>query len=350
MIVGSIPHRVLSTIHYHYLQSCFDVTINNKRMNTINKILIAVLLSLSMLTAVAQEQPSAGDEIRHEGCPMHQLTPSMDFVSVKTCFVPQLQAFVAVDSVECCVHLVGLVDGALDTIGSFKTDNTHKRHDLKNILRPVSVSAMGEYIIVLASAVNDTAYVAILDKDMHELTRRPFQSPMYAMRRDGGSLTVVGRNPYGYDINVLPLHRLDFGQFANGEILTHHYRVAKQSEKIKQSDPIGIGLTAVAVAVVFLALVCIALLISGSGRLIQNSEERQKNKGKKAPAIKPVSDGSSAADENEVFAAIATAIHLYNEELHDEEETVITIQKVEREWTPWNAKYYNMNHYFNNRR
>ena len=320
-------------------------------MNTISKILIAGLLSFTMLTAVAQEQPATGGEPQHEGCPMHQLAPSMDFVSVKTCYAPQLQAFVAVDSVECSVHLVGLnADGTLDTIGCFKTDNTHKRHDLKNILRPVSVSAMGEYVIVLASAVNDTAYVAILDKEMNEVARRSFQSPMYAMRRDGGTLTVVGRNPYGYDINILPLHRLDFEQFANGEILTHHYRVAKQAEKIKQSDPVGLGLTATAVAVVFLALVCIALLISGSGRLIQNTEEKQKNKTKKSPAIKPVSDGSSANDEKEVFAAIAAAIHLYNEELHDDEDGVITIQKVEREWTPWNAKYYNMNHYFNNRR
>ena len=135
---------------------------------------------------------------------------------------------------------------------------------------------------------------------------------------------------------------------ANGEILSRHYRVAKQSEKIKQSDPVGIGLTAVAVSVVFIALICIALLISGSGRLIARSEEKSKNKGKKAPAIKPVSEGS-AADE-EIYAAIAAAIHLYNDELHDEEDTVITIQKVEREWTPWNAKYYNMNQYFNNRR
>lgn len=319
-------------------------------MNTIYKLLLTCLTGLSMLTATAQEQPPTGG--RHEGCPMHRMTPSMDFVSVKTCYAPQLGAFVAVDSVECCVHLVGMTDGRLDTLGVFKTDNTYKRHDLKNILRPVSVSAMGEYVIVLASATNDSAYVAILDKEMHEVARRAFGSPMYAMRRDGGALTVVGRNPYGYDINVVPLHRLDFDKFANGDIMTHHYRVAKQAEKIKSSDPVGVGLTATAVAVVFLALVCIALIISGSGRLIQNAEDRQKNKGKKTPSIKPVSDGSSVAEskEQEVPAAIAAAIHLYNDELHDEEDTVITIQKAEREWTPWNAKYYNMNQYFNNRR
>ena len=318
-------------------------------MKTIYKMLLAGLLSVTMLTAVAQEQPA---EPQHEGCPMHQMAPAVDFVSVKTCYVPQLGAFVAVDSVECCVHLVAMVDGnKLDTVGCFKTDNTHKRHDLKNILRPVSVSAMGDYILVLASAVNDTAYVAILDRGMNELARRSFQSPMYAMHREGGVLMVAGRNPYGYDVNILPLHRMDLDAFANGEMLSHHYRVAKQSEKIKESDPIGIGLTAVAVAVVFLALVCIALLISGSGKLIMNAEEKRKNpgSGKKDKAIKPVSEGSSTQNM-EVYAAIAAAIHLYNDELHDEENTVITIQKVEREWTPWNAKYYNMNHYFNNRR
>ena len=320
-----------------------------KRMKTIYKMLLAGLFSFAMLTAVAQEQPAEA-EPQHEGCPMHMLSPSLDYVSVKVCYAPDLGAFVAVDSVECSIHLVAIVDGKLDTIGKYKTDNTHKRHDLKNIMRPVSVSAMGQYIIVLASAVNDTAYVAILDRDMNVVARRDFNSPMYAMRRDGGALTVVGRNPYGYDINILPLHRLDFAAFQNGEILTHHYRVAKQAEKIKDSDPVGYGLTAVAVAVVFLALVCIALIISGSGKLMQNAEERRKNKGDKAKerAIKPVSKGSSSEDE--IVAAIAAAIHLYNDELHDEEETVITIQKVEREWTPWNAKYYNMNQYFNNRR
>ena len=332
-------------------------------MRTINKLLIAGLLSLATLTAAAapQAHPQGGhgspdavsgatqapqQEAPHAGCPMHALTPSVDFQSVKICYAPDLGAFVAIDSVECSVHLVSVE--TMDTIGVFKTDNTHKRHDLKNILRPVSVSAMGPYVLVLASAVNDTAYVAILDSNMNEVARRSFQSPMYAMWREGGALTVAGRNPYGYDINILPLHRLNFEQFANGEIKSHHYRVAKQAEKIKESDPVGIGLTAVAVAVVFLALVCIALIISGSGKLISSAEERNKQKGsaKKAPAIKPVSQGSSSEDET--MAAIAAAIYLYNNELHDEEDTVITIQKVEREWTPWNAKYYNMNQYFNN--
>ena len=336
-------------------------------MKTIYKMLIAGVLSCMMLTAMAQprhEGPRPGGPAPEgqpaevpapfDGCTMHNMASAVDFQSVKICYVPQQQAFVAIDSVECSVHMVAMVDGKLDTVGSFKTDNTRKRHDLKNILRPVSVGTMGPFIVVLASAVNDTAYVAILDYEMHEVARRAFSSPMYAMHMAPGQMFVVGRNPYGYDINIIPFkcpgHLAE--DLANGEILIHHYRVAKQSEKIKQSDPVGIGLTAVAVGVVFLALVCIALIISGSGKLIASSEEKHKeqSKAKKERSIKPVSDGSSSNNENEVYAAIGTAIYLFNEELHDEEDTVITIQKVEREWTPWNAKYYNMNHYFNNRR
>ena len=46
-------------------------------------------------------------------------------------------------------------------------------------------------------------------------------------------------------------------------------------------------------------------------------------------------------------SAIATAIYLYNEELHDDEDMVLTIQDVQRAWTPWNDKRFNMNQYFN---
>lgn len=327
--------------------------------------LLAGLFSLSMLTAVAQgpQQAPAAAAVAgataahgphhaqsHQGCMMHGAVPAVDFQSVKICYAPQMGAFVAVDSVECSVHLVKMVGDRLDTVGSFQTDNIYKRHDLKNILRPVSVSVMGRYIVVLASAVNDSSYVAFLDENMDSVVaRRSFCSPMYAMHFEHGQLFVVGRNAYGYDINVLSL-RGGFDNFANGEALTHHYRVFKQSEKIKQSDPVGIGLTAVAVAVVFLALVCIALILQGSGKLMSGMGDKKKDdkKAKGGAAINAAAE--AAGKEGEVYAAIAAAIHLYNDELHDDEDTVITIQKVEREWTPWNAKYYNMNHYFNSKR
>ena len=331
-------------------------------MNTIHKLLLAGLFCFAALTAAAQNpvqgnapqadavagatqtaQPQAMPP--HQGCMMHGVVPPVEFQSVKICFSPLLGAFVAVDSVECSVHLVRMVDQALDTTASFKTDNTYKRHDLKNILRPVSVSVLGKYVVVLASAVNDSAFVALLDENMNVVARRDFSSPMYAMHFEHGALFVVGRNPYGYDINVLQMRSLE--AFEKAPMLSHHYRVAKQAEKIKNSDPVGVGLTAVAVSVVFLALVFISLILQGGGKLMSGVEKNKKSSGS-AKAAKPLTSGGSKADDQEVLAAIAAAIHLYNDELHDEEDTVLTIQKVEREWTPWNAKFYNMNQYFNN--
>lgn len=42
----------------------------------------------------------------------------------------------------------------------------------------------------------------------------------------------------------------------------------------------------------------------------------------------------------EVNAAIAAAIHLYMEELHDEENMVITIGKIAKSYSPWSSKIY----------
>jgi hypothetical protein len=44
----------------------------------------------------------------------------------------------------------------------------------------------------------------------------------------------------------------------------------------------------------------------------------------------------------EVNAAIAMTLHLYQSELHDYENTVLTIQKVSRTYSPWSSKIYTL--------
>jgi len=48
----------------------------------------------------------------------------------------------------------------------------------------------------------------------------------------------------------------------------------------------------------------------------------------------------------EEYAAIAAAIYLYNNELHDDEHTILTIERATRTLAPWSVKYYSMNSYF----
>ena len=113
------------------------------------------------------------------------------------------------------------------------------------------------------------------------------------------------------------------------------------------------GLTVVAVSVVFIALISVCLIMLGYGSAIRNWNEKRKNKGeaKKQSAVssQPAAVSDKKDVDGEVYAAIATAIYLFNEELHDDEDMVITIQDVQRAWTPWNDKRFNMNQYFNKR-
>ncbi len=42
-------------------------------------------------------------------------------------------------------------------------------------------------------------------------------------------------------------------------------------------------------------------------------------------------------------AALATAIYMYLYQMHDEENTTITIKKVKKDYTPWSSKIHSMN-------
>jgi glutaconyl-CoA/methylmalonyl-CoA decarboxylase subunit delta len=46
--------------------------------------------------------------------------------------------------------------------------------------------------------------------------------------------------------------------------------------------------------------------------------------------------------EGEVHAAIAMALYLYSNELHDQENPVITMIKVSRTYSPWSSKIYGL--------
>ena len=100
-------------------------------MKTIYKLLFAGLLCFITLAAAAQapQQGSKPDamagataptecsglpapgEQPHKGCSMPGNMQAVDFQSVKICFAPQMDAFIAIDSVECTIHMVKMVEG-----------------------------------------------------------------------------------------------------------------------------------------------------------------------------------------------------------------------------------------------
>lgn len=45
------------------------------------------------------------------------------------------------------------------------------------------------------------------------------------------------------------------------------------------------------------------------------------------------------------IVAIAMALHLYFDEVHDNESNVITIKRIERRYSPWSSKIYGTNNH-----
>ncbi len=92
----------------------------------------------------------------------------------------------------------------------------------------------------------------------------------------------------------------------------------------------------IGMVVVFVALIILVLLFDFIQYLVLNSSKKKMVKaGKKVEEMVDVS-------ANEI-AAISMALHLFINEMHDEESNVITIKRIERRYSPWNSKIYGLN-------
>lgn len=98
--------------------------------------------------------------------------------------------------------------------------------------------------------------------------------------------------------------------------------------------------------VVFICLAILAIAFKGLPRLLnlitflQNRIKALTDKKVKAFVNKePVTDEFLTGEE---AAAISMALHLYVNELHDEENRILTIKKISRRYSPWNSKIYSV--------
>jgi glutaconyl-CoA/methylmalonyl-CoA decarboxylase subunit delta len=91
--------------------------------------------------------------------------------------------------------------------------------------------------------------------------------------------------------------------------------------------------------IVFSALVMLVGVFLYLPRLVNmEARKRMRRKGAIPPEKQQVIQISG--EEN---AAIALAVYLYLNEIHDEESNIITIRKVSRSYSPWSSKIYGLN-------
>ncbi len=115
--------------------------------------------------------------------------------------------------------------------------------------------------------------------------------------------------------------------------------IESPGEKFVEMDPYGGGMAVIAMSVVFAALILLYVVFKNTKRLYSiNFRTLFAGRKKVADVIIP----AEAEITGEVNAAIAMAIHLYMHQLHDHEETVLTIKKVARTYSPWSSKIYGL--------
>ena len=113
--------------------------------------------------------------------------------------------------------------------------------------------------------------------------------------------------------------------------------IKRNSDMFLKLDPLGIGMTVIGYVVVFIALLLLYILFFNLTKILHINVKRLLRKENKV--VEPKED---ILISGEVNAAIAAAIYLYYSEIHDKEDTVLTINKVSRTYSPWSSKIYGL--------
>lgn len=106
-------------------------------------------------------------------------------------------------------------------------------------------------------------------------------------------------------------------------------------------DSITWTITILGWLIVFAALVFLIAVFNTVPKIFQWSNRREMRK-KNAAKDKECLDNKIEIS-GETNAAIAMALYMYFDEMHDEESNVITIKEVKRRYSPWSSKIYGMN-------
>lgn len=113
-------------------------------------------------------------------------------------------------------------------------------------------------------------------------------------------------------------------------------------ENFKKHDSVGLGMALTAMTVVFSGLLLLFLLFKFVGNTAVSMSKRN------AMKAHGITDKEEAKEKNlgkrsgEEFAAISMAMHEFQNDAHDFEDMIITINKVKRTYSPWSSKIYTL--------
>lgn len=111
--------------------------------------------------------------------------------------------------------------------------------------------------------------------------------------------------------------------------------VISRAEAFRQADPTGVVMSLTAIGVVLSVLAALFLIFWGLGQLFRRLA---------APRVAKATVAAEPAVEvsGDVYAAIAVALYRYSRDLHDVENTVLTINRAAKVYSPWSSKIYGL--------
>lgn len=116
---------------------------------------------------------------------------------------------------------------------------------------------------------------------------------------------------------------------------------AEKARNAAENDKYGGAITIIAMCIVISALVILSVLFLGFGKISAALMSRKKHA---VTGINPseADETHEAVDSGEVIAAIAAALAEHFGQGHDLEDTILTIRRMKRAYSPWNSKIYNL--------
>lgn len=121
-------------------------------------------------------------------------------------------------------------------------------------------------------------------------------------------------------------------------------RKAIQAEKARnaaENDSFGGAITIIAMSIVLSALIVLSILFLLFGRISSAALTKKKHMAHGVTSENS-EDHHDELDSGEVIAAIGMALAEHFGQGHDMEDTILTIKRMKKAYSPWNSKIYNL--------
>ena len=122
--------------------------------------------------------------------------------------------------------------------------------------------------------------------------------------------------------------------------ITRKMTQAEKARNAAENDGWGGAITIIAMCIVISALAVLSILFLCFGKISQKLMTKTKKKAKEAALHEPTDNHELASGE--VIAAISLALSQHFGEGHDVEDTILTIRRMQKAYSPWNSKIYNL--------